>query len=442
MRFVSESCRDFCENYKAFLDAAKTERETVSCVIARAEAAGFQNLMQVQTQLNCGDKVYFNWMNKALALFVIGQQQPEDGFNFVASHADSPRLDLKANPLYEDKGLALLKTHYYGGIKKYQWGTLPLAIHGVVARKDGTLQQVTLGEDPQDPVFYISDMPKHLSRKQMERKLEEGLQGEELNLLCGGLPGESGTMKNVLAILAEKYGIEADDFATAELEVVPAGSARDVGFDRSFISAYGHDDRVCVYTSLEALLETEKPLHTAAALFVDKEEVGSVGATGMQSYFMENAVAELLDRLGGSSDLRLRRTLSHSRMLSADVVVGLDPTFSDAFDPRNTATIGGGAALVKYVGSNGKKGSNDANAEYLGTVRQVFAKHNIHWQTGEMGKIDLGGGGTISHMAAKYGMSVVDCGVPLLSMHAPFELASKLDIFETYRAYKAFYAEL
>lgn len=442
MRSISIPCHDFCQGYKAFLDAAKTERETFSYLMAQAEMAGFRDLMSVENDLHCGDKVYFNWMNKAFAMFVIGREQPETGINFVVSHTDSPRLDLKAKPLYEDKGLALLKTHYYGGVKKYQWGTLPLALHGVIARKDGTLQQVTLGEDPQDPVFYISDLPRHLCRKQMERKLEEGLQGEELNLHCGSLPGEDGTLKNIIATLAEKYGIDAEDFATAELEVVPAGKARDVGFDRSLISSYGHDDRVCVYTSVQALLEIDQPLHTAAALFMDKEEIGSVGATSMQSYFMENAVAELLDRLGGSSDLRLRRALAHSRMLSADVVAGLDPTFSDAFDPRNTAALGGGVAVVKYMGSNGKKVSNDANAEYLGAIRQVFAKHDIRWQTGEMGKVDQGGGGSMSYMAAKYGMSVVDCGIPLLSMHAPYELASKTDVYEIYRAYKAFYIEM
>lgn len=442
MNVISDVCYDFCQDYKTFLDTAKTERETVSYVMAKAESVGFRNLLNVKGELVMGDKVYFNWMNKALALFVIGQEDPDSGINFVASHTDSPRLDLKANPLYEDRGLVLLKTHYYGGIKKYQWGTMPLALHGVIARKDGTLQQVTMGEDPSDLVFYISDMPKHLSRKQMERKLEEGLQGEELNLLCGGVPGESGALNHIIKTLAEQYAIDDSDFATAELEAVPAGKARDVGFDRCFISAYGHDDRVCVFTSLRALLETSRPIHTAASLFMDKEEIGSVGATGMQSCFMENAVAELLDRLGGSSDLRLRRTLSRSKMLSADVVVGLDPTFADAFDPRNTAVMGGGTVLVKYVGSNGKKGSNDANAEYLGAVRSAFAKHNVRWQTGEMGKIDLGGGGTISHMAARYGMSVVDCGVPLLSMHAPFELAAKTDVYETYRAYRAFYAEI
>lgn len=441
MKKLTEDCQDFCQGYKEFLSTVKTERETVSCLLMQAEKAGFRDIFSGTEPLSCGDKVYFNWMDKALAFFVVGKEKPEDGFNFVISHSDSPRLDLKANPLYEEHGMAFLKTHYYGGVKKYQWGTMPLALHGVVPKKDGTLQKITLGEDEEDPVFYISDLPKHLSKKQMERKLEEGLEGEELNLICGGMPSEH-LLEDIAAVLKEKYGIDADDLRVAELEAVPAGKAKDIGFDRNLISAYGHDDRICVYTSLQAILGLEDPLHTAAALFMDKEEIGSVGSTSMQSYFMENAVAELLERLGGSSDLRLRRTLAHSKMLSADVVVAFDPTFSSAFDPRNTSSIGGGVTIAKYLGSNGKKGANDANAEYLGALRAVFEKHGVQWQTGEMGRIDLGGGGSMSHMGAKYGMPVVDCGPSLLSMHAPFELASKNDVYETYKAYRAFYTEM
>lgn len=441
MKKLTEDCMEFCQEYISFLNCAKTERETVSYLLQQAEKVGFEDILRKTEPLSNGDKVYFNWMDKAVALFVVGKEKPEEGINFVISHTDSPRLDLKANPLYEKHRMTMLKTHYYGGVKKYQWGTIPLALHGVVPCKDGTIQKVVIGEEENDPVFYVSDLPKHLSKKQMDRKLEDGLQGEELNLICGGMPAED-VLENTIHILKERYGIDADDFSVSEIEAVPSGKAKSVGFDSSLISAYGHDDRICVYTSLKALLETTKPLHTAAALFMDKEEIGSVGSTSMQSYFMENAVAELLERLGGSSDLRLRRTLAYSKMLSADVVVAFDPTFTDAFDVKNTASLGGGVTVAKYLGSNGKKGANDANAEYLGALRSVFEKHDVQWQTGEMGRIDLGGGGSMSHMGAKYGMPVVDCGPALLSMHAPFELASKNDVYETYKAYRAFYTEM
>lgn len=435
----------FAEEYKRFLDAAKTEREAAKQVLALAERAGFRDLRSIPSvpgALKPGDRVYFSWMDKAAVLFTIGSEPLEEGLRIVGAHLDAPRLDLKLHPLYEEKQLTLLKTHYYGGIKKYQWGTTPLSLHGVAVKKDGTRVTLSVGEAEEDPVFYISDLPIHLAAKQMEKKLSDGLEGEDLNVICGSVPGETGPERvksALLALLKERYGLEEEDFVSAEIEVVPAGHARDVGFDRGLIASYSHDDRICVYTTLQALLGAKAPGKTAVGLFVDKEEIGSVGATGMESRLFENAVAEVMARTCGYDDLGLRRLLARSRMLSADVSVALDPSFSDCFEERNAIFLGRGLCVEKYVGHRGKKESNDANPEYLAWLRRVFDEGNVAWQCGEQGRIDLGGGGTISYRMAIYGMEVVDCGVPLLSMHAPYELASKADVYAAYRGYRAFY---
>ena len=435
-----------CKEYRDFLSAGKTERECVKQIIAQAESAGYRDLdvyIKSGETLKCGDKVYSVCMDKTVAMFQIGKEPLENGMNILGAHIDSPRMDVKQNPLYEDSELAYLDTHYYGGIKKYQWVTIPLAIHGVIAKKDGSVIDVNIGENDDDPVFCVSDLLIHLAGSQMEKKAAKVIEGEKLDVLVGSIPlnGEEkeAVSKGVLAILKEKYGMDEEDFMSSELEVVPAGRARELGFDRSMIMSYGQDDRVCAYTSLAAMLGTKAELErTACCLLVDKEEIGSVGATGMQSRFFENAVAELLDAMGCYSDLRLRRTLKNSSMLSSDVSAGYDPAYGEAFEKKNAAYLGRGIVLNKFTGARGKSGSNDANAEYVARVRNIFDSHEVAFQTAELGKVDVGGGGTIAYIAALYGMEVIDSGVAVLSMHAPWEVTSKADVYEAKKAYVAF----
>ncbi len=436
-----------CDQYKIFLDRGKTERECIDEIISMAQQQGFVNIediIQGKVEASSGTKIYINNKGKSAALFVLGKEALEKGMNIVGAHVDVPRLDLKPFPLYEDGGMALLKTHYYGGIKKYQWATIPLALHGVVLKKDGEKIHITIGEKDDDPVFFITDLLPHLAKDQAEKKLNEGITGEGLNVLIGSIPCDDLSEKErvkqyIMKLIHESYGMDEDDFLTAEIEVVPAGRARDVGFDRSLVGAYGHDDRVCSYTALRAILEIENPSRTAVALFVDKEEVGNMGNTGMESRFFENAVAELISiQTKGYSELLLRRAMANSKALSGDVGAGFDPNFPDVLDKRNAAFMGKGVILVKYTGARGKSESNDANAEFLAEVRKVFDENQVIWQIGELGKVDQGGGGTIAYVLANYGAEVVDCGVPVLSMHAPMEIVSKVDVYMTFKAYKAF----
>ena len=437
------------KDYRAFLDAGKTERECVTELVREAEANGYVSLEAKQAageKIQPGDKVYAVGMKKIMALFLVGQEPLEKGMNILGAHIDSPRLDVKQNPLYEDTDLAYLDTHYYGGVKKYQWVALPLAIHGVIAKKDGSVVNVTIGEDENDPVVYITDLLIHLAGKQLQKKAAEVIEGENLDILIGSRPLSESTdekkkeavKSNVLRILKEKYDVEEEDFLSAELEIVPAGKARDCGLDRSMVAAYGQDDRVCAYTSFVAMMEMDAPKRTSCCLLTDKEEIGSVGATGMQSRFFENTVAELLDGMGCYSDLALRRTLRNSSMLSSDVSAGYDPAYAECFEKKNAAYLGRGIVLNKFTGARGKSGSNDANAEYVAEVRRIFDDHQVAFQTAELGKVDVGGGGTIAYIAALYGMNVIDSGVAVLSMHAPWEVTSKADIYEAKKAYKAF----
>ena len=437
--------------YKAFLDKGKTERECVAEAVRLAEAAGY---MPLETALRCrrrmvpGDKIYAVCMNKALALFQLGEEPLENGMNILGAHIDSPRVDVKQNPLYESDGQAYLDTHYYGGIKKYQWVAQPMAIHGVLVKKDGTAADVVIGEDESDPVLVFSDLLVHLAGNQMEKKAGQVITGEGLDLLVGNRPLEESKLEkdqkeavraNVLALLKDKYGMEEGDFLSAELEIVPAGKARDCGLDRSMILAYGQDDRVCAYTSLWAMLQEDKPLkRTSCCLLVDKEEIGSVGATGMQAHFFENVVAELIALTQGESFLATRRCLRNSKMLSSDVSAGYDPLYADAFEKRSSAFLSRGMTFNKFTGSRGKSGSNDANAEYVARIRAIMDEANVSCQFCELGKVDVGGGGTIAYIMAKYGMEVIDSGVALLSMHAPYEVSSKADVYEAYRGYRAF----
>ena len=437
------------KDYRAFLDAGKTERECVTELVREAEANGYVSLEAKQAageKIQPGDKVYAVGMKKIMALFHVGQEPLEKGMNILGAHIDSPRLDVKQNPLYEDTDLAYLDTHYYGGVKKYQWVALPLAIHGVIAKKDGSVVNVTIGEDENDPVVYITDLLIHLAGKQLQKKAAEVIEGENLDILIGSRPLSESTdekkkeavKSNVLRILKEKYDVEEEDFLSAELEIVPAGKARDCGLDRSMVAAYGQDDRVCAYTSFVAMMEMDAPKRTSCCLLTDKEEIGSVGATGMQSRFFENTVAELLDGMGCYSDLALRRTLRNSSMLYSDVSAGYDPAYGECFEKKNAAYLGRGIVLNKFTGARGKSGSNDANAEYVAEVRRIFDDHQVAFQTAELGKVDVGGGGTIAYIAALYGMNVIDSGVAVLSMHAPWEVTSKADIYEAKKAYKAF----
>ena len=436
---------EFAEGYKMFLNQCKTERLAAARVVEMAKAAGFTDLDELWDQggqLHPGDRVYALRQNKAVALFVVGERPMSQGLHIVCAHLDAPRLDVRPNPLYEKEGVALLKTHYYGGVKKYQWAAIPLALHGVVVKKGGEHVQISVGEDPSDPVFYISDLPKHLSAEQAKRSMEEGITGEDLNIIFGSIPGtqiDGGRVKeNILQLLFRRYGITEKDFTSAELEIVPAGEARDAGFDRSMVVSYGHDDRVCAYAALQAVLSVRQPAFTSAVFLVDKEEVGSQAGVGMNSRYMENLVAKVLHLAGDERPMTLRGALERSKMLSADVTLAYDTCHPEGYEPANTARLGRGPVLTKYAGHMGKKGCNDASAEYLALVRDVFDGAGIAWQTGEFGKIDFGGGGTIAPFAAAYGMEVLDCGVALLSMHAPWELGSKADVYETSRAYAAF----
>lgn len=451
-KYSEEQLKDvfaLSERYKDFMSKAKTERECVLDFIDLAKENGYRDLKEVIENgeaLKPGDKVYANNMGKNLAMFLIGNEPLEKGLKILGAHVDSPRIDLKQNPLYEDSDLALMETHYYGGIKKYQWVNLPLAIHGVVVKKDGTIVNVVIGEDESDPVIGISDLLIHLSATQLAKKGAEVIEGEDLNVLVGSMPIKDKEAKdrvkgNILLLLNEKYGIDESDFVSAELELVPAGKARDYGLDRSMVMAYGQDDRVCAYTSFEALVKLENTDKTCVALFVDKEEIGSVGATGMQSKFFENMVAELMDRKGEYSELKLRRCLGNSKMLSSDVSAAYDPNFPSVMEKKNSAFFGKGIVFNKYTGARGKSGCNDANAEYMAEIRAIMDKHNVAWQTAELGKVDQGGGGTIAYILAQYNMEVIDCGVALQNMHAPWEIASKADIYETMQGYYAFLLE-
>ena len=440
-----EGLEKVCKDYRDFLDAGKTERECVSEIIRQAEARGYRNLYAAE-RLVPGDKVYVAWMEKSIALFHIGTDNLEDGMNILGAHIDSPRLDLKQNPLYEESGLAYFDTHYYGGIKKYQWVTVPLAIHGVIVRKDGTKEVVSIGEKDTDPIFAVTDLLVHLSSKQLEKKASVVVEGENLDILIGSRPlkGEEkdAAAAQIVKLLEEIYHIEKEDLMSAELEVVPAGKARECGLDRSMIMAYGQDDRICAYTSLAAMLDTETVTRTACCILVDKEEIGSVGATGMKSRFFENAVAELYDKVGGYTELKLRRTLAHSTMISSDVSAAYDPNYADVYDKKSSCFFGKGPVFNKHTGSRGKGGSNDANAEYIAKLRKVFGDNKVGFQMAELGRIDAGGGGTIAFILAEYGMEVIDGGVAILCMHAPWEIASKADVYEAYRGYRAFLKDM
>ena len=443
-----QQLQQISDGYRAFLDKGKTERECVSQIIAMAQAAGYRDLAELSKsgeQLSAGAKVYAVCMKKAIALFHLGSAPLEQGMAILGAHIDSPRLDIKQNPLYEDTELVYLDTHYYGGVKKYQWVTIPLAIHGVVAKKDGSVVEINIGDHEDDPIFCITDLLIHLAAEQQEKKGSKLINGEDLDLLIGSMPladTEKDAVKaNIIQILADQYGIDEEDFLSAELEIVPAGRARECGIDRSMIMAYGHDDRVCAYASLLAMLESETRDKTICCLLMDKEEIGSVGATGTQSRFFENAVAELMNAAGQYNELALRRCLCASKMLSSDVSAGYDPLYASVYEKKNAAYLGKGIVFNKYTGSRGKSGSNDANAEYFANIRSIMDNNNIGFQTAELGKVDIGGGGTIAYILALYGMDVVDCGVTVLNMHAPWEIISKADLYEAKKGYSAFIRE-
>ncbi len=438
----------YATEYMDFLNHGKTERECTDYIINEIEAKGYQEfsvLLKKKKQLTTGEKVYFCNMNKALVLFEIGKEPLEKGMNILGAHIDSPRLDIKQNPLYEEGGFAYLDTHYYGGIKKYQWVTIPLALHGVVVKKDGTTVIVNIGEEENDPVFFISDLLIHLSQEQMEKKANKVIEGEALDIIIGNRPWQEKkdeekemVKANVLRLLKEYYDMEEEDFLSAELEVVPAGKARWAGLDKSMIMAYGHDDRVCAYSSYKAMLEVKNPTKTACCILTDKEEIGSVGATGMQSKFFENCVAKIMDAMGEFSEMKLRNALAESFMLSSDVTSGFDPSYASSFDKKNVAFLGHGLSFCKFTGARGKSGSNDANAEFIAKIRNILDKDNVKYQFAELGKVDLGGGGTIAYIMALYGMNVIDCGVPVLNMHAPNEVISIADLYENKKGYLSF----
>lgn len=434
-----------CKDYRKFLDNGKTERECVKYIVHLAEKAGYQdlkNVIQSGKKIKSGDKLYAVNMKKAIALFQIGTAPLEEGLNILGAHIDSPRMDVKQNPLYEDTDLAYLDTHYYGGIKKYQWVTLPLAIHGVVAKKNGEVVDIVIGEEETDPIFCVTDLLIHLAGEQMDKKAAKVVEGEQLDILVGSRPlakeEKEPVKKMVLSILKKKYDMEEEDFLSAELEIVPAGKAREAGLDASMIMAYGQDDRVCAYTSAAAMFDMGEVIRTACCLLVDKEEIGSVGATGMQSKFFENTVAELMDAMGQYSELKLKRCLAGSYMLSSDVSAAYDPNFASAFEKKNAAYFGRGVVFNKFTGARGKSGSNDANAEYIGKLRKIMDDNGVAFQTAELGKVDIGGGGTIAYILSLYGMNVIDSGVAVLNMHAPWEITSKADVYEAYKSYKAF----
>ena len=437
----------FAREYMDFLDAGKTERECVDTLVNLIEKEGYVELnalLESGSKIKPGDKIYAVNMNKCLVMYQIGKKPMKEGMNILGAHIDSPRLDVKQNPVYEDSSIAYLDTHYYGGVKKYQWVAIPLSLHGVVVKKDGTTVEINVGDNEDDPVFFVSDLLVHLAGEQMEKKASKVIEGEALDLIVGNIPvkdkDKDAVTAGVLNILKESYGIEEQDFLSAELEIVPAGKAREAGFDRSMILAYGQDDRVCAYTSARAVLEVagEVTDRTACCILVDKEEIGSVGATGMQSRFFENMTAELMELMGEYSELNLRRCLSNSTMLSSDVSAGYDPSYASCFEKKNSAFMGDGMVLNKFTGVRGKSGSNDANAEYMAHIREIMDSSDVVFQTAELGKVDVGGGGTIAYIMALYGMNVIDCGVAVLNMHAPWEATSKADVYETKRGYVAF----
>ncbi len=437
----------FNERYKAFIDKGKTEREVAREMVKIAKENGYQDINQLVAKgepIKAGQKVYALNKDKSLVMFVIGKKPLAEGMHIVGGHIDSPRIDIKPMPLYEDSGVGLFKTHYYGGIKKYQWTTLPLSLHGRVVKTGGETIDFSIGEKDSEPVFHITDLLPHLAKDQMKKTLAEGITGEGLNIVVGSIPVQSKDAKErvkeaLLKLLKDEYNIEEKDFVSAEIEAVPAGKARDVGFDRSFVSAYGQDDRVCSYAGFEALLTIDEPEYTAVGMFMDKEEIGSMGNTGSESVYFENCVAELINLQTNYSDLLVRRAFANTKVLSADVTAAHDPNFASATDKQNSAYVNKGVCLMKYTGSRGKGGCSDANAEFVGFVKDIFDKAGVVWQTGELGKVDQGGGGTIAYILANKGAEVVDCGVPVFSMHAPYELASKADIYMTYLAYKAFF---
>lgn len=432
---------EYNEGYKDYISKNKTERACVKDSIRLAKEKGFKPLDSFET-LKPGDKVYVNNRDKNIALFVIGNKPLTEGMRILGAHIDSPRMDLKQNPLYESEGFVLADTHYYGGVKKYQWVTIPLSLYGVVAKKDGTVVDVIIGEDDNDPVVGISDLLIHLAAEQLDKKAAKVIEGENLDVTLGNMPlvGEEkdAVKANILKLLKDKYDIEEEDFVSAEIEVVPSGKARDYGLDRSMIAGYGHDDRVCAYTSLTAILDMDVCDYTCCTILVDKEEIGSVGATGAQSLFFENTIGEMLVKMGIDSFVQTRLTLSRSKMLSSDVSAGVDPLFVSVNDKKNAAYLGNGIVFNKYTGARGKSGSNDASAEYVARIRAVMDESNIHYQTAELGKVDLGGGGTIAYILGNYNMDVIDAGIAVLNMHAPMEIVSKVDVYETYQAYKAF----
>lgn len=433
---------EFAEEYRCFLSKNKTERECTDSITEKAKKLGFKDLMSVK-KAKPGDRLYASLMGKTIALFLVGTEPLEKGMKILGAHIDSPRLDLKQVPLYEDNEIALLDTHYYGGVKKYQWVTIPLAIHGVICKKDGENVRVAIGDEPDDPVFGISDLLIHLSADQLQKKASNVIEGEALDVTFASMPLKSdqkeAVLENVLKILKKKYNVEAEDFLSAELEIVPAGEARDMGIDRSLIMGYGHDDRVCAYPSAEALFRLEETDRTAVCLLVDKEEIGSVGATGMHSRFFENCVAELYDRMGDYSELKVRRALQNSVMLSSDVSAAFDPNYASVNEKKNTAYFAHGLVFNKYTGSRGKSGSNDASPEFFAKIRAIFDEAGVTYQTAELGKVDQGGGGTIAYIMGNYGMNVIDSGVAVQNMHAPWEVISKADLYEALQGYLAFY---
>lgn len=443
--------------YMACLDEGKTERESARLTIRMAEEAGYKNLKERIAEgksLQAGDKVYYMYNEKLIVMYHIGSDPLEEGMNILGAHIDSPRMDVKQNPLYENNGFAYLDTHYYGGIKKYQWVTLPLAIHGVVIKKDGTKIDISVGEKDSDPVFTVTDLLIHLSQDQLAKTGAKVVDGESLDILIGSIPLEEpedaddkkkqkdAITANVCRILEEQYGFQEEDFISAELEVVPAGRCRELGFDRSMIIGYGQDDRICAFTSLMALLDSDTPQRTACCILVDKEEIGSVGASGMHSKIFENTTAEVLHCMGQNDSISLRRTLQNSKMLSSDVSAAFDPLYPSVFEPKNAAFMGKGPVFNKFTGGRGKSSSSDANPEYIAEIRKLLGDSNIQFQTAEMGKVDIGGGGTIAYIMANYGMEVIDCGVAILCMHSPWEIASKADVYETYRCYRAFIKDM
>ena len=437
-----------CDKYKKFISKSKTEREVVKTSIKLIEDNGFVNLDEFISNnrtISSGDKIYVNNRNKAIALFVIGEDDITKGINILGAHIDSPRLDLKANPLYEDEGLAYFDTHYYGGIKKYQWVTLPLALHGVVCKKDGSVINVVIGEDESDPVVGISDLLPHLGSEQMKKEASKVIEGEKLDILIGSRSTNSdkdAVKENILNLLKDKYDIVEEDLLSAEIEVTPAGNARDFGLDRSMVMAYGQDDKVCAFTSLQAFLDTDKCRRTISCILVDKEEIGSMGSSGMLSSFYENAILEICSLMGHNDIVTLGRVLSNSYMLSSDVNAAYDPLYSSVFDKRNASYFNNGVVFCKYTGARGKSGSNDANCEYIAKLRNIMDNNNVYYQVSELGKVDAGGGGTIAYILANKNVNVIDCGVGLLSMHAPWEIVAKADIYEAYKCYVAFLKEI